>query len=163
MKNILLSLFCLILFVDTISAQSDCCATDTTNQGSSWYVATGISIPNTADEDFTVSAYPSAELGVVNGDLTVAAVLGRNNLSNSQNVEGLDNFWYELKTAYSIPIVEGFDGYGVIGLGRYFDGSSTFLEYGVGVSKSFEDLGVFLQVSNWDGVTFVTPGVSWSF
>ena len=43
------------------------------------------------------------------------------------------------------------------------NGDGMFIEYGVGISKEFGNLGTFIQVSSWDGVTYVTPGLSYSF
>ena len=43
-------------------------------------------------------------------------------------------------------------------IGAYFDGG-MFIEYGFGVSKDFNNnLGGFIQVSNWDGINYITPG-----
>jgi len=125
------------------------------------YVAAGLSMTNTTD--FKASSYPSMEVGVMFDNITIAGVFGRNNLANSQT-SGIDNYWTEAKLAYSFPL--GFvDGYGVFGVGTYFGTSgSLFIEYGGGVMKSFSDnFGGFIQVSNWDGITYLTPGLSYSF
>ncbi len=124
------------------------------------YVASGISIPNT--NDFKAGSYMSAEVGLMIDNFTVAGVFGVNNL-NSFNV-GIDGYWYEGKVAYSFPL--GYvDGYGVFGVGSYIGTSgSVFIEYGGGIMKSFNDhVGAFIQVSSWDGITYMTPGLSYSF
>lgn len=38
-----------------------------------------------------------------------------------------------------------------------------FIEYGIGFSHSFGKIGYFSQVSNWDGVFYITPGLSYTF
>lgn len=134
-------------------------AQDTSKVELTPYVATGISIPNTID--FSASSYWSAEVGVMVDNVSFAGVFGVNNL-NSFN-KGIDSYWYEGKMAYSFRL--GFvDGYGVFGIGSYIGTKgSIFLEYGGGISKSFGKLGTFLQISSWDGITYCTPGLSFSF
>ena len=128
------------------------------------YVAGGLSLTNS--NDFKVSSYPSIEVGVMFDNITVAGVCGRNNLAATPvgHEVLVENFWVEAKVAYSFPL--GYvDGYGVFGVGTYLksDGS-LFIEYGVGITKSFTDhLGCFIQVSNWGGITYLTPGFSVSF
>lgn len=125
------------------------------------YIASGISIPNTSD--FSASSYWSAEVGVMFDNITVAGVFGVNSLDAFNATGGIDNYWYEAKVAYSFPL--GFvDGYGVFGIGSYIGRSgSVFIEYGGGIMKSFGHVGAFLQVSSWDGITYMTPGLSYSF
>lgn len=124
------------------------------------YIAGGISMTNT--DDFATASYPSVELGVMRDNLTVAAVFGRNNLANFDNGLGIDNFWYEGKVAYSFPL-GAVSGYGVFGVGAYIGNGNMFIEYGGGISKEFGPVGAFVQVSSWDGVTYLTPGLSYSF
>ena len=125
------------------------------------YVASGISIPNTSD--FSASSYWSAEVGVMFDNITVAGVFGVNSLDAFKATGGIDNYWYEGKVAYAFPL--GFvDGYGVFGVGSYIGTSgSVFIEYGGGIMKSFGNVGAFLQVSSWDGIKYMTPGLSYSF
>ena len=89
-------------------------------------------------------------------NFSIGGVFGVNNLDQDINV-----YWYEGKVAYSFGL--GFvDGYGVFGVGSYFD-KSLFIEYGGGISKSFGKLGTFIQASNWDRTTYITTGLSFSF
>ena len=123
------------------------------------YIASGISIPNTVD--FASDAYASAEIGVMIDNITIAGVFGVNNL-NSFNA-GIDGYWYEGKIAYGFPL-GAVDGYGVFGVGSYIGTKgSVFIEYGGGIMKSFGDVGTFIQVSSWDGIVYMTPGLSYSF
>lgn len=123
------------------------------------YIATGISIPNT--KNFTANSYWSAEVGMMVDNVSIAGVFGVNNLESFNG--GIDSYWYEGKVAYSFPL--GLvDGYGVFGIGSYIGiRGSIFIEYGGGISKSFGNLGTFVQVSSWDGIVYCTPGVSYSF
>ena len=143
-----------ILFTSVTFAQTDstCCSSDCPSIMP--YVAAGISIPN--NSDFNAASYASTEVGVMIDNFTVAGVFGVSNL------EPNSGYWYEGKVAVSQPL--GYvSGYGVLGIGAYADGSSMFIEYGVGISKEFGNLGTFIQVSSWDGITYVTPGLSYSF
>lgn len=151
MKNILTIILVILLTNITFSQE----ATLTP------YIAGGLSMTNS--EDFKKSTYPSIELGFMYDNISFASVFGRNDLVKAPKFN-LDNYWIEAKIGYSLPL--GLvDGYGVLGIGTYFGTKgSLFIEYGVGISKSFNDeLGGFIQVSNWDGVTYITPGISISF
>ena len=159
MKKVLLALA--IMFTVSVSFAQDTTALEGPNcqMEITPYIASGISIPNTSN--FSADSYWSAEAGVMFDNITVAGVFGVNNLDSFKG--GIDNYWYEGKVAYSFPL--GYvDGYGVFGVGSYIGTKgSVFIEYGVGIMKSFDHVGVFLQVSSWDGVRYMTPGLSYSF
>jgi len=149
MKKLLLAI---VLLVTTITF-----AQETEKNNTSFYLATGVSITNS--NDFSDSSYVSAEIGVMIDNVTFGAVFGRNNLTEMfGSNESFNNYWYEGKVAVyrSLGVV---DGYGLLGIGSYIGNDSIFLEYGLGISREFKDLGVFIQVSNWDGVTYITPGI----
>jgi hypothetical protein len=154
MRKILTLAFALILTATTFGQ-------DTTKTEVTPYIAAGLSMTNTTE--FKAASYPSAEIGVMFDNMTVAGVFGRNNLAES-TPEHIDNYWCEAKVAYSFPL-GWVDGYGVFGVGTYIGtNGSLFIEYGGGICKSFNDhLGGFMQVSSWDGVTYFTPGLSVSF
>ena len=124
------------------------------------YVATGLSMTNSGN--FQESSYISAEIGFMVDNFAVGIVAGRNNLKNLfQGGENWNDYWLESKLAVYQPI--GFvDGYVLFGVGGYVENSNIFIEYGAGISKQFGSLGVFVQVSNWDGTTYLTPGISFS-
>lgn len=116
----------------------------------------------TNTNEFKAASYPSAEIGVMFDNMTVAGVFGRNNLAETKP-EHIDNYWCEVKVAYGFPL-GWVDGYGVFGVGTYIGANgSLFIEYGGGVMKSFGNVGTFIQVSSWDGITYMTPGLSYSF
>ena len=133
-------------------------AQDSTKLDFQPYIAAGLSMTNS--DDFKSNSYPSVEFGFMVNNITLASVFGRNDLTGGK--ETIDNYWYEGKIGFSFPL--GFvSGYGVFGVGSYIGGPGTlFIEYGGGISKEFGKLGTFLQVSSWDGVTYVTPGLSYS-
>jgi len=123
------------------------------------YVAAGLSMSNSTD--FSSASYASVEAGVMIENISLGGVFGVNNLRSFD--QGINGYWFEGKVAYSFPL--GFvDGYGVFGVGSYIGTKgSLFIEYGGGISKSFGSLGTFIQVSSWDGIVYLTPGLSFSF
>jgi len=157
-KTILLLLVMLMSTVAFSQTEVETTEVETTKT-SLWnpYIAVGLSV--TDSNDFDATSYVSAEFGTTMDNFAVGVVFGRNNLVNLGEDENLDGYWTELKVAASTPL--GFvDGYALVGVGTYFDVGGTFLEYGAGISKSLGAVDVFLQVSNWDGTTYVTPGIS---
>lgn len=149
MKNIFLAL---AILVSTISVAQQ------TDSSLSFYAATGLSMANSSN--FEQSSYISAEVGGMYENVALAIVVGRNNLEGTfGSNESLNNYWYEGKVAV-YQQVGAVDAYGLLGAGSYIENGDLFLEYGAGISKEFDALGVFIQVSNWDGVNYITPGVS---
>ena len=148
MKKIFTLVFAVLLTVVTFGQDTEgpnC----PTNFEVTPYVATGLSMTNS--NDFKLASYPSMEVGFMFDNMTIAGVFGRNNLASTPK-ETINNYWSEVKVAYSFPL-GWVDGYGVFGVGTYFGTSgSLFIEYGGGITRSFNDhLGAFMQVSNWDG------------
>lgn len=124
------------------------------------YLAVGLSMVN--DGDFRMDSYPSVELGVMRDNIAVGVVVGRGNLEGMLgDNDNIGNYFYEGKVAFYFPI-GSVSGYGLLGAGSYISKADkdVFFEYGAGISKEFKGFSVFAQVSNWDGVTYVTPGVS---
>lgn len=153
MKKVLLSLLVLlstVVFAQEVEKESKVTP----------YIAAGLSMTNS--NDFKAASYPSAEIGFMRDNVSVAGVFGRNNLAEA-NPEHIDNYWCEAKVAVSRPF--GFvSGYAVLGVGTYIGtNGSLFIEYGGGIAKEFGSFGTFLQVSSWDGITYITPGFSVSF
>lgn len=119
------------------------------------YVSTGLSFTNS--DNFKETTYVSTELGIMVDNVAFGAVIGVNSLTESFNT--IDSYWYEGKVAVYEPIGV-VDGYVLLGVGSYVNSGDIFLEYGAGISKEFNNISVFIQVSNWDEVTYITPGVS---
>lgn len=141
----------IVLIVSAVSAQQ---STDT-----SFYGAAGISFTNS--DNFKDTSFFSVEGGVMVDNIAVGVVVGRNNLTGAfASGDTVNNYWYEAKVAAYQPM--GFvDGYALIGAGSYVENDNVFIEYGAGISKEFNaGIGVFIQVSNWDGQVYVTPGIS---
>ena len=125
------------------------------------YVAKGLSISNTDTYTFAERSYPSAEIGLNFGDLSLALVTGRSD-NDFKGEESISDYWWEIKTALMFP-VGSFDAYGVLGIGNYVSTDQIFIEYGVGFSKSWDQFSWFAQVSNWDNLWYITPGFAYSF
>ena len=136
---------------------------------------------------FDEASYPSLEFGFSRENLSLSVVLGRGNLrglgdSNyfTGNYETLENgeldlskpiydtdnlskYYWELKATPSFPL-------GVVtaslifGGGSYFsnDKGNTFIEYGSGISYTKGKFTYGVCYTNWDGVDYITPNVSFS-
>ena len=127
----------------------------------SWYVASGISISNTQELTIGDRSYPSVELGTSVDGMSFALVTGRSDNNYSES-ERLDHYWWELKTAFTFP-AGSFDVYGLLGIGHYFSTDRVFIEYGIGFSRTLGKISYFAQVSNWDALWYVTPGLAYTF
>ena len=122
-------------------------------------MAVGLSMSNASESGFDNSSYPSIEVGIQKENLSLGLAVGRGNI-NFKNKDVIENYWYEIKAAPATNIGT-FDLYGVFGVGNYVNTENIFVEYGVGFSGKFTNhLNYYLQTSNWDGVWYVTPGVS---
>ena len=152
----------LVLLVALLVSTLTFAQTETKESKLQPYVALNLSIGDTDGGTFGSTSYASAEFGVTHENLSFGAILGRNNLMNIGDNESFNNYFYQGKVAASTSL--GYvDGYALVGLGSYFEAGGIFTEYGVGISKEISDrFGAFIQVSNWDGTTYVTPGISYS-
>lgn len=151
MKKIILAL---LVLISTVTF-----AQETTENPYTYYLSTGISITNS--DDFQGSSFVSTEVGVMRDNISVGAVLGRNNLVNIGENESFNNYWYEGKVAVSFPLGK-VDGYALAGVGSYIENGNIFTEYGLGVSKYFKGFGVFVQMSNWDSVNYISSGLTFN-
>lgn len=124
------------------------------------YLAAGLSISNTGDANFGETSYPSIEFGLSAGAGSLALVVGRAN-NDYSGTEEVSNYWWEIKVSIAVPIGD-FGAYGLLGLGNYLSTDRFFIEYGLGVSYSWDPLSVFVQASNWDGVWYITPGLMYA-
>jgi len=156
---ILAALCVAVMIPDVARADADADADIDIDAG--FYAAMGLSIGNRGDASFGETTYPSAEVGVMRGAGSLALVVGRADNDFSEDEE-LSDYWWEVKVALSAP-VGTFGIYGLLGIGNYLGTSQQFIEYGVGMSRSWDSLSVFAQASNWDGVWYVTPGIMYSF
>lgn len=115
------------------------------------YAALSVSNTNTT-EDPLETMYPSIEVGVTEENVTLAVLAGPNSFKDSRA-------WAEAKGCYSFPL-GNVDGFLVGGTGVYLHQPGMFIEYGVGVSYMPKRIGVFSQISSWDGTVFFTNGIS---
>ena len=136
-------------------------AQDSTKCEVSKYISVGISLTN--GNNFLVDAYNSAEFGIVYKNLGVGAVLGRGTLKGlgSKN-DSFDKYFYELKVAPSFPMGI-LSGNLILGYGGYFNSSHMFIEYGFGTSITQDKISYGLSYSNWDGVNYVSPSITFNF
>jgi hypothetical protein len=130
----------ILLFISTIGySQSEY----------SYYIAGSLSVTNN-NTSFTKTSFPSLEFGLMYENISVGLVGGTNSL------EG-DGYWSELKTSVFIPIKK-VNFYTLLGYGIFFDGGN-FIEYGAGMCYFPKSkINGTLQLSNWAGTWYLTPG-----
>jgi hypothetical protein len=143
------------------------------------YVSVGLSISsgnsyetNANTYAFNESSYPSLEVGVTRQNLSVGVVFGRGALKGlGSSTDRIGNYYWEVKAvpSFSLGVVNASL---IFGAGSYLartanaDGShtdTTFIEYGTGISYSKGNYSYGLAYSNWDGIDYITPSVSYSF
>lgn len=152
------------------STQAD--STQVTSKKFVPYVAVGVSISsgNTYDTNdnaysFEDSSYPSLEFGVSRENVAVGVVFGRGNFTKlGDKTDELSNYYWELKIVPSFPL-GAVNANLIFGGGSYFTGKngSTFIEYGSGISYSVGNVTYGVTYSNWDGIDYITPSLSYSF
>ena len=136
-------------------------AQDSTKCSVNKYVSLGLSLSN--NTDFSTGSYSSLEFGIVKHDVAVAVVLGRGNLDGVfRSNDVLSNYFYEFKVAPSFPIGKVY-GNIILGYGGYFDAKHNFIEYGLGVSYTHKKIGYGVSFSNWDGVDYISPSITFNF
>ncbi len=124
------------------------------------YISLGLSLSN--GTDFKNSSYSSIEGGIMRENVTLGLIFGRGSLSGIGNGDAISNYFYEVKTTASYPI--GIvSGNILLGYGGYFNTTHMFIEYGVGITYNKGRMGYGLTYSNWDGVNYITPGITFNF
>jgi hypothetical protein len=143
------------------------------------YVSVGLSISNGNSYEtnansygFNESSYPSVEVGVSRENLSAGIAFGRRSLKGLGNSEdNIKNYYTELRVvpSFKLGVVNASL---IFGIGSYLgrienpDGSNTdttFIEYGTGISYSVGNYSYGLAYSNWDGLDYITPSLSYSF
>lgn len=161
MKNLFYALIALIAVTVTAQAQ----------ETKSNYVSASLSLANAGSgenhQNFSQSTYASIEYGIVRKGVAYGLAVGRGQLNGdvTSNATGQDfrNYFWEVRVQPTFPL-GSVTGSVILGAGSYFATSDAgFIEYGVGVSKSYGDLSYGLSYSNWNGVNYVTPSVSLAF
>ena len=166
MKNLLLGF--LLLFTTLIFSQKK--DTDSTNVKWSKYIALGLSVSNGNDYGdntnkytFQESTYPSVEFGFTRENLSLSGVIGRNNFKSlGSHVDGIKNYYWEVKATPTFPL--GVVNASIIfGVGTYFNNQvgNGFIEYGSGITYTVGKITYGICYTNWDGLDYITPSVSY--
>ncbi len=135
-------------------------AQDSTKCNVGKYVSWGVSLSN--NSDFNTGSYSSLEFGVVCNDVAFGLALGRGSLDGIFKNDDIRNYFYEVKVAPSFPIGKVY-GNIILGIGSYIDTKHNFIEYGLGVSYTHNKIGYGVSYTNWDGVDYITPSISYNF
>jgi len=152
--NKLLSLAFFLIAITSFS-QSDSSKSKVTG-----YASIGISVTNS--NDFKASSYTAIEGGIVKDNFAFGLILGRGNLSGmGGNEDHIQNYYSEVKATASYPIGI-LTGNFILGWGSYFN-RHTFIEFGGGISYCKGKMGYGVTYSNWDGVNYITPCISFNF
>ncbi len=153
MKKIFITAFSII-------ALSTFAQTDSTKKSLDCYFAGSVSM--STGDNFKQNSYPSLELGVCVKNMTFGFNAGRMNIDKSLfGGERIDNYYYELKTAVYFPI-GSIKGFAVAGLGQY-NPHHVFIEYGGGFVCSINKIDLIMQVSSWDNMVYLSPGIAYNF
>jgi len=149
-------------------------ADSTATTSSKWtkYVALGLSVSNGNDYGnntntytFQESAYPSVEFGFTRENLSLSGVIGRNNFQNlGSHIDGIGNYYWEVKATPTFPL--GVVNASIIfGAGTYFNNEvgNGFIEYGSGISYTVGKFTYGVCYTNWDGIDYITPNISYGF
>ena len=124
------------------------------------YVSWGVSMSN--NSDFNSGSYSSLEFGVIYNDVAYGLSLGRGTLDGIFKNDDIRNYFYEVKVAPSFPIGKVY-GNIILGVGSYIDTKHNFIEYGLGVSYTYKKIGYGVSYTNWDGIDYITPSISFNF
>jgi|LakMenE01Jun11ns_1017448.scaffolds.fasta_scaffold9539755_2 hypothetical protein len=151
MKKLVLLVMCM-WFINAL-AQDSCPVTK--------YVSIGLSMSN--GDEFVNNAFNSIDVGFTKHDISMGMSFGRGNLNGIfKKGDELKNYFYEFKVSPSFPL--GYISVNVIlGVGGYFKRPNNFIEYGFGFSRSYKSFSYGLSVSNWDGLNYVSPSVTYNF
>jgi hypothetical protein len=152
MKKLLLVLMVLV----SVESWSQC-----SENALNKYVSWGVSMSN--NSDFNTGSYSSLEFGVIYNDVAAGLVFGRGSLQGVfDKTDNIRNYFYELKVSPSFPIGKVY-GNIILGVGGYIDTKHNFIEYGLGVSYTHKKIGYGVSFTNWDGVDYVTPSITFNF
>jgi len=125
------------------------------------YVSLGLSMGNGGE--FLTNSYNSLEFGIVKHDVALGLSLGRGNFKGMfRSDDVIENYFYELRVTPSFPLGY-FNVNAIFGLGAYFNTPNSFIEYGIGFSQSYKSIGYGISFSNWDGVNYISPCISYNF
>jgi hypothetical protein len=147
-------------------------STKVSNSKWSKYIALGLSISNGNDYGdnankyaFKESAYPNFEFGFSRENLSLSAVIGRNNFKGlGSNIDVFGDYYWELKVTptFQLGVVNANI---ILGVGTYFNNQvgNGFIEYGSGISYTVGKFTYGVCYTNWDGIDYITPNISYGF
>lgn len=125
------------------------------------YVSVGLSMSNM--DNFRNGSYFSLEYGVTKQNLSLSMVVGRGNITGMfKDVDHIQNYYYEPKVTVGFPLGK-LTGTAIFGVGGYFGTSHMLIEYGSGISYQIGDISYGILYSNWDGVDYITPNITYNF
>lgn len=125
------------------------------------YASVGLSMSNTSN--FRAGSYFNLEGGVCKENLCLGVVVGRGNITGMfKNTDAINNYYYEPKVTVTFPLGK-LTGTAIFGVGGYFGTSHTLIEYGSGVYYQIDNISYGLLYSNWDGVDYITPNITYNF
>lgn len=149
--------------------------TDSTNVSKAkWskYIGLGLSISNGNDYGdnankytFKESTYPTVEFGFTRENLSLSAVIGRGNLQGlGSKSDGIGNYYWEVKATptFQVGVVTASI---IFGVGTYFNNQvgNGVIEYGSGISYTLGKFTYGVCYTNWDGIDYITPNISYGF
>jgi hypothetical protein len=154
--GLILLLMCTVLFTN---AQANCEVKETFKTPPTPYFSLGYSVSNT--NDIETGTYASFEAGMSFTHFSVGAVIGKGDMNLFQKND--NNFFYELKVSPFVPLSPRINLYVPLGVGAYFGTSTMFIEHGAGFSFDTKYITPWVQYSQWDGVNYISVGISKSF
>jgi hypothetical protein len=152
MKRIKLIIIAMFL-VTLASAQSDT---------SKWGKYAGVSLSFSNGDDLKTTTYFTVEGGYTYSNLSFGLGVGRGNFAPG---EERDSWFVEPKASFTLLEAGIVKGYLTTGLGGYFfkPVPHYFVEYGGGVTVSTKHYDLGFQMSNWDGINYVSTGIYKNF
>lgn len=158
MRKIVVLLTCMWAVSSFAQDSTKCCVNKTPITG---YVSYGLSMTNS--NDFATSSYTGIEGGIMKGNLGLGVVFGRGSLAGlGKTDDNIRSYFYEAKMTASFPI-GNVNGTVLFGYGGYIDTKHQFIEYGIGISYSIGKFAYGATYSNWDGMNYVTPNITFNF
>ncbi len=135
------------------------------------YIAVSISMSsgntydtNESEYTFCEAAYPTVEFGFSKGNLMAGLAVGRGNFAGMWTKEdNISDYYAEIRLtpSFALGII---DANVVFGAGSYLVSTKGFfIEYGSGISYTKGDYTYGIGYSNWDGVDYISPSVSYTF
>lgn len=156
MKKQLLIIFLIASVATTFSQKID-----STKKTLDCYVSLSASAPTS--DNFKQNGYPSFEFGISCKNMMFGINTGRMSFDKSPYVgENIKNYYSEIKMMTMFPIGP-IKGYVLGGIGEYYESTHMFIEYGGGIDYSVGKFDLTLQVSNWNQIVYLSPGITYNF